>query len=364
MNKPNDEVREALERLLKSVHPYPEPNPDFDPFTAPNKDFGPLGLPERPDAETQPEYWEFWKKLFSPPQDGQLDIQPPDLPEVGEIDIPLVEDRGDPGRRNGFGAIRRFNHTQNSRNWSGAYITPVPRPNRFTQVVGAWQVPTVQIPDTLPSSAEDQKPETNDDFKASTWIGLGGQRRYNSLPQIGTTIELNKGTGKTEVSVWWQWWIEGRRGHHIPIPIRNVPGGTGDDILACVFVDAPGPDKCWPGDARFIIKHQRTGRLVVFKVCAPADIVPLGSTAEWIHERPAKSNVLFPLPKFTDVEFRHCLAWNAPLGCDLPMVQQGLESNARYVRMVEIFNQRRRSALVSMPEKTQPTELKIGYSGP
>ena len=345
----NDEFREQLECLLKSCFPYPEPGRGFDPKTASNTELANFGLPERPDEAAAPEYFQFWQEMLEPPNT----FVGPVFPDVDELTEGAAKQL--PAERRLHGQLaRQFHHRRTSRNWSGCYITPMPRPNRFIQVVGAWTVPDPEVPKVLPSGSD----RKNEEYQSSTWIGIGGKPSYNTLPQIGTHQFLTVRDGSPappRFEAWWQWWVKNRRVHHIAIPIKNFEVKRGDQILASLTVEAP-----WPGEVRFNLKNRRTGTLVTFKTQSPKDIPRLGSTAEWIHERRTKpsGDVMYPLARCSDVTFKHCLAWSAPdLGA--PMVQQSLDCNARLVRMVSIFEQPHRSALVSLPDNS--ATLKIGY---
>lgn len=345
-----DKLREQLECLLQSCFPYPEPKNGFDPMKASNAELACFGLPERPDVATAPEYYQFWQAMLGPPNT----FLAPVFPTVDEL-LEGMSKRLLAERRFHTRLTRQFHHRRTSRNWSGSYITPIPRPNRFLQVVGSWTVPDPEVPRVPPSGAD----RNNGEFQSSTWIGVGGKPSYNTLPQIGTHqfLIVSNGQATAKFEAWWQWWIKNRRVHHISIPIKNFQVTVGDEILASLTVEAP-----WPGEVRFNIKNRRTGALVTFKTQSPKDIPHLGSTAEWIHERRTmpSGDEMYPLARSSDVTFRHCLAWSAPdLGA--PMVQQSLDRNARLVRMVGIFDQPHRSALVSLPEKRSATKLKVRY---
>ena len=345
-----DKLSEQLECLLRSCFPYPKPDNDFDPMTASNAELASFGLPERPNAATAPEYYQFWKAMLEPPNT----FVGPAFPAVDE----LIKGMGAllPAERRSHAQLaHQFHHRRTSRNWSGGYITPMPRPNRFMQVVGAWTVPDPEVPRVPPSGSD----RNNDEYQSSTWIGIGGKPSYNTLPQIGShqLLTVRNGQATPKFEAWWQWWIKNRRVHHISIPITNFEVRVRDEIFASLTVEAP-----WPGEVRFNIKNRRTGTLVTFKTQSPEDIPRLGSTAQWIHERRTKpsGDVMYPLTRCSDVTFRHCLAWSAPdLGA--PMVQQSLDSNARLIRMVGIFDQPHHSALVSLPDNESANKLKIGY---
>jgi hypothetical protein len=60
------------------------------------------------------------------------------------------------------------------------------------------------------------------------------------------------------------------------------------------------------------------------------------------------------------VVFRYCLAWNAP-DFGTPTELQVLQRNVRLIRMCEAFPTPHRSALVSRPSRTSPTDLHIVY---
>jgi Peptidase A4 family len=339
-------IEDCYERVLRLVALYPLPPSGFDPLTASNRHLAQFGLPERPDDDSEPEGLAFWQEMLGHP----TEFVEPEFPEKTESELlRALRHRQGPGLR------PRFDHRENSRNWSGAYITPLPRPNRFLQVAGAWTVPAPTVPGVLPSHAN----SSNEEYRSSTWIGIGGHRSYNSLPQIGTSqnVELVNGRPTVLTGAWWQWWVKGMREHHVPIPILNFDVREGDYILASVTVEAP-----WPGDARFNLKNRRSGRFVAFKVRAPAGILPLGATAEWIHERPTKfdSRDRYPMPDCREISFRRCLAWSAPdLG--MPMLPQRLGNSARLIRMAEIFDRPHRSALVSLAERTGPTGVRLVY---
>jgi hypothetical protein len=333
------------ETILSGVHTYPCPQ-SLDPLTATDHQLAQFGLPERPDPG-ESDLFRFWTLMLSPPFEFIV-------PEFQKKNEPLFYFRHGTETQRRVGAIRRFGHREHSLNWSGAYITPL-RPSRFTHVCGMFTVPDIMLPTVVPARAN----QAGDEFRSSTWIGIGGHRPYNSLPQIGTNqyVWMKNGDPVTEFGAWWQWWIEGRCKHGVPIGITNFPVAPGHVILASLTVESPS-------DVHFHLKNQMTGRFVTFKVREPPDIVPLGSTAEWIHERPTRvgSRELYPLPKaMGDVEFSFCLAKSSPI-VGGPETTQRLD-NPRLVHMFEVFDKPHRTAFVSNPRRyrTGERELRISY---
>ena len=217
-------------------------------------------------------------------------------------------------------------------------------------------MPTPAVPDVLPSGS---KPG-NDEYRSSTWIGIDGHRTYpnSSLPQIGTSqlVKIANGAATVETGAWWQWWVKGNL-NNAPVEILNFPVSIGDEILTSLAVQASG-------DVLFNIKNQTSGLFAAFVVIAPGPILPLGSTAEWMMERPTapRSTRLFPLPHCTDVVFRHCLAKSAP-AVGSATNYQNLE-NCRLIRMFEVFDNPDRIAFVSQAEKLGKTSARVFYREP
>src|SRR5262249_54161263 len=134
------------------------------------------------DVREEPELFAFWKDMLSSP----IEFIMPAFHPKKDIPSELFYFRQGTKRKRRAGAsaraLRALGHLQDSRNWSGAYITPL-RPNRFVYVAGAFTVPDVSVPLSVPTGAAPKGTE----YRSSTWIGIGGHRPYNSLPQIGVT---------------------------------------------------------------------------------------------------------------------------------------------------------------------------------
>ena len=248
---------DIFDKIKGLVHKYPVPS-HFDASCADNRELARYGLPERPDRDAEPELFAFWELMLG----SGTEVIAPLFPWDPLVERRVLRQRQSPLPRQGF------SHRETSENWSGAYITPLPRPNRFFHAMGSWSAPRTWRPIIPPRGVG-----PGEEYRSSTWVGIGGERSYNSMPQIGTSQNIcSDGGGPAEPPVaWWQWWIKGRKGHDVPIPIENFEVCEDDKILASLTVEAPTP-----GDVRFNLKNQRTGKIVAFKVRAPADILPLG----------------------------------------------------------------------------------------
>jgi hypothetical protein len=311
----------------------------FDPTSAPDDALPDYGIPARPNPQVEPDLYRFWQHMFS----SKIEfVKPRFRPEEAPSELFYFQYGTKRKRRVGTSARARraFGHLEDSRNWAGAYITPL-RPNRFVHVAGAFTVPDAGIPTVMPRGAH----RLGLGYRSSTWIGLGGHRPYNSLPQIGTSQYVPVGGGKPEFGAWWQWWVREREQEHgFPIEILDFPVAAGHKILASLEVQASG-------DVHFCLKNQDTRKFVTFLVSPPKDIVPLGATAEWVHERPmvVGRTELYPLPRTSGVEFDHglCLAKSASRPCAAETTQKLV--NPRLIRMYELFDNPHRSAFVSIP---------------
>jgi hypothetical protein len=321
-------------------------SPPFDPLTATNQVLEENGLPLRPDPRTEPQLFLFWGLMLGQP----FNLVKPEFPETFEVSLPPPADNREnlAGRRR-QGTIRRL---ESSRNWSGAYITPE-RPNRFVYIAGGWQVPDPSLPAVRPSGVD----PLNGEYRSSTWIGVGGHRLIStsSLPQIGTTqfVKVVNGEITRTVRAFWEWWVKDKI--YPTVNILNLEVNIGDEILASLTVK--------PGDkVLFHIKNQTRGMFTSFVVKPPLDsILPLGTTAEWIMERPTffDSPQLYPMPHYTDLIFRHCLARSQPTA-DGPISNQKLD-HARLIRMYDTFDGPQRKAFVSLAEKVNSTSIRVFY---
>jgi hypothetical protein len=336
--------------IERRAHAFPLPPADFDPLSATASQLEKYGLPARPDPRTERDLFLFWGLMLGPP----IRIIAPDFLKKASRAPLFALEAVAPSRRSRSAApfARGFGHRESSQNWSGLYVVP-PRPNRFLQVVGGWTVPRPMAPRVLPHGAA----PGSDEYRSSTWIGLDGHRTYpmSSLPQIGTSqfVKVVNGATTVETAAWWQWWMKDDP-DSAPVDILNFPVSVGDEIFASLAVQASG-------DVLFHIKNQTSGLFASFVVIAPGAIVPLGSTAEWIMERPTElgSTRMYPMPHCTDVVFRHCLARSAPAVGE-PATLQDLD-NARLIRMYELFDNPHRKAFVSHPQKTGKTSARVFY---
>ncbi|MBR0781341.1 G1 family glutamic endopeptidase [Bradyrhizobium iriomotense] len=278
------------------------------------------GIPQKPDSVAEPRLFEFWKRLVSSPFTARR-------PTFSTIDPPLL---GGP--------------LQSLMNWSGALIAPS-APERIVFAAAGWNAPKVSLP-----SAPALFTPSNDP-RSLLWVGLDGHNgaiANISLPQIGTGHWPNH---KPQHFVWWEWWrnsaLDGGTGappQAITL-IDNLPIDAGDEILAGLAVQVSG-------DVLFFIKNQNSGEFRSFLARPPGAILPLGSSVEWVVERPTDppSRKLFPLPAYGSVDFKYCLARATTNGPLAPGRLMTLDDKALMIHMREAFADPYRTVSVSTPE--------------
>jgi hypothetical protein len=299
---------------------------------APPGDLDLYGIPQRPDALAETLLFAFWKKLVSPPfhpiAPGDDLVGPP-----FQTQPPTT--------------------LESSLNWSGAVVSP-PQPKRFVFAAAGWIAPEVARPSAPALFTH------SDDPKSLIWVGLDGHNGRlpkMSLPQIGTAHRPG-GPPEERHFAWLYWWYHGSKDK--VRPIRNLKIRPGNEILA-------GLQVLISKDILFFIKNQSTGDYCC--LCArqpPVDIEPLGSSAEWVVERPTDPTSLefYPLADYGSVDFKYCFAVAAD--ADTPLAPGArlitLADNGDIIKMREAFANPYRTVYVSRAKQRLDPDGSIGVT--
>lgn len=301
-----------------------------------------FGIPPPP---TEPHLLKFWKRLVSAPFHGRR----------AEAHRLAVSQRWQ---------TRPPNNLESSLNWSGAVVFP-PRPKRMTIAVAGWIVPEVSHPSLPALFTEEDAPKT------LVWVGLDGHNGRLpkiSCPQIGT-FHTPDGPAKDQHFAWFYWWYPETTEREIR-RITNLQIDPGQEILAGLWTMISG-------DVSLFIKNQSTGEYrstLLKRQKLPKDIEPLGSTADWVVERPtapSPDGKLYPLADYGTVDFRYCMALAAdkPYGsCMAPAADKPheperlmtLADNGRMIKMREAFADPYRTVYVSCAERRHYGDGSIG----
>jgi hypothetical protein len=304
--------------------------PGFNILDAPPDELDLYGIPQRPDAVAEASYLALWIKLFSPPNI----YREPTFDFVGA----------------GFRTTPPSS-VESSLNWSGAIISR-PWPKRIVSAVASWIVPKVNRPSAPALFTH------SDDPKSLIWVGLDGHNGSLpkiSLPQIGT-FHRPDGPPDSRHFAWWYWWYHG---NDKPVTkIDDFEICPGDEIVAGLWV-------LISNDVLFIIKNKRTHELRLFlSLQQPlGDIEPLGSSAEWVVERPAEptNGELYPLAAYGSVDIKDCLALAADRSSGSRRTLT-LADNGQMINMREAFADPYRTVYVSRAKRRRDPNGLIGVT--
>ena len=332
----------------------PTTPPFADPPTLPPTGFDPLGnaddaarladylLPPRPDRSSQARLYALWERMFSAKMTFvAANLQAPKLAE--------------PLKRTGIESRspRRRGRNQTSQNWSGAYLKPTDG-NRFAHVAGSWTVPTLQ-----PGVRRSRDPDLP--FQCSIWVGIDGKKRWTrSMPQVGSEQTLANGVPQTQ-RLWCQWWRrDSLEDDALPWYIDGVPISAGDRVFCSLTVI----------DRNHVRIHVSNRTKQTFATILGSGPVPLmGSTAQWIVERPANPNratdgtildpgPLYPLPNYGEVVIDECTAERFGSGATP-------DWRPRYIRMTQVVENPSRVAVISVPStREEPGTVRVTYREP
>jgi hypothetical protein len=308
---------------------YKEIPPGYNVLDAPSSELDLFGIPQKPDAITEAPYFAFWTKLFSPP----FNYRPPTFNFVGA----------------GFGTTPPT-AVESSLNWSGAIIAR-PGPKRIVFAGASWIAPRVSRPSAPALFTH------SDDPKSLIWVGLDGHKGRLpkiSLPQIGTAHRPDDCSPDERHFAWWYWW---RHGENMPVTqIEEFEVRPGDEIMAGLAV-------LISEDVLFFIKNQRTGEFRLFLGLRQklGDIEPLGSSAEWVVERPTdpKSGKLYPLASYCSVDLSDCFALAAD-GSSRRLLT--LADRGHMIKMREAFADPYRTVYVSRAKRRLDDNGSIGVT--
>lgn len=330
----------AVDRAVATTHEDIAPPPaGFDPVNnqADAARLEEFSLPLRPDEHLLPELHDHWREMFSPPMSFVC-------AQSQEPEMAMFRPRRDLYFTGSFGS-----RMQNSRNWSGAYLTRNGG-KPFTRVAGRWTVPGVK-------AGVRSDGEASLKFKSSIWIGIDGKKRWtNSMPQVGTAQELGS-DDKTQIHhFWWQWWQRGQVAKHaLPWKIIGVPLEAGDIVLCNLTVMNP----------HSVLVHVVNRTKCLFATVRLDSEAKLEcSTAQWIVERPGewmnpKPETLCPLPDYGEVAIDKCVG--------ISTLDRAAPAFApRLIRLKATFPDPTRSAVISSPSirNEPPRTVRMTYRRP
>lgn len=239
-----------------------EPAKDWDPTLASDDELKHYGIPERPADKESLKQWESMVK-------GKMYIKPSFTPIKSSSHKV------------------KFNTYANTQNWSG-YVKKCKTGYTLKSVLGTWTVKTASA--TLGNRPADSAP----------WVGLGGYAPLNSaLAQAGTVSNVTSG-GTSEYYTWFE--VIGTNLDESAYKLDNMATSPNDSITINVFVSYVSSTDLT--NINYYIVNNTTNTYTSFSKVASGNYTgqnQLGSSAEWILERPELN-----LTNFGSVLFSNC----------------------------------------------------------
>jgi peptidase A4-like protein len=298
------------------VKTHPLPSAHFDPRSASPTELRRYGLPQRPDASIHPELAALWDEILS----HELTYLRPTFQTV-EMLLPGIEPRG---------PLRLDLATVTNHTWSGC-VVHAPPGQTFTWVLGQWNVPDVQPPNTGSGK-----------WYSFAWIGIDGT---SDLTQIGTIQYVSRdgdGNISKECYAVHEWWAA-----TTPSPwqvINNFPVNFGDTLIGLICMEST--TEAWAS-----LINVTTGVHISFDFSAPDNTTSQEKQIEWIMEVPEVKDVAQQLPNFGEIYFDSAKGGR---GFDF-LADAGTDT---VINMVDENN-----ATVATTTVETPTLIKIAYTG-
>ncbi len=257
---------------LPDAFVFPAPPQGFDPISASDQDLHAYGFPPRPNPFKNRRAYALWAYMV-----GAAKIRiDPILKRSNVRHMPMIPASG----ARPAGRPARIN-SDYSTNWSGEALTNGATSfseGSFYTLWGEFNVPI----------AEQQFGVCNGGTEySSTWIGMDGYDGGADIVQTGTESDATCYGGST-VGTYYAWyeWYPGYE-----TEITNLPVTPGDDILVQADVSSPTA-------AGIFFTNETTNQYVPIGITAPNGTRFVGSSAEWIVERPEIGKVLSTLQNY------------------------------------------------------------------
>jgi hypothetical protein len=273
------------------------PPATFNPLSASDAELLQFGFPHRPDAAVDPAGYQLWAKAMSA-------LKKRIIPELR---VKTIQHRPNMPAQAEQPAFAAANTVAQSSNWSGYVdtntLTKFNAKSSFSTITAEYVVPNVS----------NASCDNGWDY-ASEWVGIDGWSNGDVL-QAGSDSDAYCSGPLTGVSyyAWFEWFP------NYETQITNLPVESGDDMY--VEVQATSATT-----GMVFIENLNLGIGGSINMTAPSGTKLIGSSAEWIVERPGVNGSLATLPNYTADYFSAASALNfanklfAPGATEIDMV--------------------------------------------
>jgi len=251
--------------------PAPNPPPHFNPLAASDQELQHYGFPPRPDQQTDPDGFAFWKKIVTAPV---VRIQPK---------LQATTIKNSPARILAISPTTRVDNAATaadatSSNWSGyaIYNTANPFHANGTYVYGAFTVPAVS----------NYSCDGGWDY-SSAWVGIDG---WGSSDVFQAGIESDAycsgSTKSSYYSAWYEWYP------YSETRISSPGVAPGDHIGVYIWTVSATA-------GYYYMVNWSQGTASSLEFYAPSGTKLVGNSMEWIVERPGVNGGLATLSQYT-----------------------------------------------------------------
>jgi len=272
---------------IKGVYVFGAPPRNFNPLTATNRELLSYGLPQRPDKERNAPAYQHWERGMLALKTRVTDVEARpysshQMTPAGPPSAAAIDGTVSVGSFNWSG-IANFNHLKS---WNTT--------TSFDEVDSTWNVPVSKKPFGTPPCGDGPWYEV-------TWPGIGGFIS-GSLVQ-GGSFDFAPCTGAVTYEGWIEWFPS--------YPILAVKCGTKlcpvgpGDLFWVICYASPG----FADQHVFIedITQGWSGTLALTYVSGPGMV---GSSAEYIVERPGSGGGFLPLANYIGEFFEFSYAYD------------------------------------------------------
>lgn len=292
---PSNGVQAATPTLptnLAGIRLVPPPPAGFDPLTASAGELQKYAVPPAPNAAVNPRAYAEWQRAVSGPKNQPM------APVVSQTSIkngsvklaPNSSPLGKPSSsvNTNAGEVSNSAIAANSYNWSGPAFYDKSNPFKVSAIIGEFTVPTVQQAFGSCDGGWDY---------SSNWAGIDG---FGSSDVLQAGIEADayckNGSKSTLYSAWIEWY---------PFNETRVSAPSikpGDVVFVEVWNVSPTVGYAYLYD----FSNLSYG---IYQLTAPSGTTLVGTSAEWVVERPGVGGGLATLANYIDSSWPYNIAW-------------------------------------------------------
>lgn len=274
----------AIPTNIPGISAISAPPATVDPMTASAGELAKYALPPRPDAQTAPEAFAAWQRMMNPRLKRVVSTH---LEQTAVYHGPMQPAPGAPPA--GVAPAAGITYAT-SKNWSGTALVGKKKTTFHSHTVyGEFLVPVAQQP------FNSCNPSWN---YGAAFVGIDG---YGSSDVFQAGIEFDASCTNNVTDTLYAAWMEWYPNAAIRIP--EFPIKPGDLVTVKVWNTSPTA-------GNVAIVDYTTQQMTEFQINAPAGTALIGTSIEWILERPTVDGTLAQLTNYVAQPMTQDFAWD------------------------------------------------------